>query len=110
MLNGRTPFYAKSSVLLEENICKRRPGFDNEFDKEAKSFIEALLQKDPSKRMQGKEEISQHPWLKDINWDEIYNQTVTAPFIPSIDSPNDTKHFSHQFTNLGTLDYLRKRP
>ena len=39
--------------------------------KEGKDIIYRLLQKDPQKRLgsKGIEEIKQHPWFNQINWD-----------------------------------------
>lgn len=54
---------------------------------DAKDFISGLLQKDPKERLGSKndiDEIKKHPWLKDIDWNELYNRKMQPPLKPKI--------------------------
>ena len=41
------------------------------------------MQKDPRKRLGGgikdAEEIKEHPYFKDVNWDDVYNKKIAPP-------------------------------
>ena len=47
------------------------------------SLLRGLLQKDPWKRLGGgikdAMEIKQHPYFKDVNWDDVYNKRIRPP-------------------------------
>jgi hypothetical protein len=46
----------------------------------------------------GAAELKVHPWFQDINWEDIQNKKVKAPYIPLLEGDGDLKHFSTQFT------------
>ena len=47
---------------------------------------------------QGADEIKNHPWFQNINWNEILNKKVKAPFIPIVKSEVDVSNFDPEFT------------
>src|SRR3989338_7931735 len=57
------------------------------FSPECADFVFSLLDRDPSKRpsIYG---LRSHLWFKDLNWDEMVNKTLTAPFVPKTGSAN----------------------
>ena len=32
----------------------------------------------------GPNELKSHPWLKDMQWKELYEKKLVAPFIPNV--------------------------
>ena len=63
--------------------------------KEAEKLIYGFLT-EPKKRLgyNGIEEIKNRPFFKNFDWDKI--RSMTPPFIPKLDSPEDTKYFLHE--------------
>jgi hypothetical protein len=62
-----------------------------------------LLIKNPSKRLgnkRGIEEIKNHPWCKDIDWNKFLKKEISPPFLPSI----RTSNFDPEYTTL-TIDF-----
>ena len=58
-----------------------------EMSKECKHFIQALLQKDPNKRLGSQnsvKEILDHPWLKCLNHQDFSSKKIDAPMKPTI--------------------------
>mmetsp|Transcript_12467 Transcript_12467/g.9064 ORF Transcript_12467/g.9064 Transcript_12467/m.9064 type:complete len:131 (+) Transcript_12467:651-1043(+) len=51
---------------------------------EAADFINKCLQRKPANRLglNGPQEVKQHIWLKDVNWQVILEMKAEAPFIP----------------------------
>jgi serine/threonine protein kinase len=53
-----------------------------------KDIITKLLDKDAEKRLGSKndaDEIVNHPWFKDIEWEGLMNKTLESPFKPDME-------------------------
>lgn len=104
-LFGYPPFHADTPDQVFQNILSRKIDWpeDEELDQisdEAKDLINRLLCSDPTKRLGanteekfscGGEEIRNHPWFADINWDTLRDDE--ASFIPAPENPEDTEYF-----------------
>jgi serine/threonine protein kinase len=69
--------------------------------KTAKSLIDWLLTKDSSKRPDIKS-IKKHPFFQTLDWDELYQKKVKAPFLPSVENyglSNFEKRFLDETTS-----------
>lgn len=66
------------------------------------SILEQLLCRDPTRRLGAgptdAEEIKAHIFFQGINWDDIMNKRVPAPYFPTINGPLDTSNFDQEFT------------
>jgi hypothetical protein len=65
-------------------------------------LLKGLLTKDPSKRLGGKrgaEEIKEHPWCKDIDWDKVLKKKVDPPFKPFLHRSN----FDPEYTSMSPV-------
>lgn len=51
-----------------------------------KDFIKKILDKDPSKRLgnKGPEEIMQHPWFDDLDFNKLIKKQIKAPYVPEV--------------------------
>ena len=58
--------------------------YSEETSFEGADFINALLTKNPNKRLgaNGIGEIKEHPWLKNVNWTKFENKVSDPPFKP----------------------------
>lgn len=45
--------------------------------------------------MNGPEEVKEHVWLKDVDWDKLYRKVLPSPFVPPIAEDN----FDSKYTN-----------
>ncbi|CAI5758641.1 unnamed protein product [Candida verbasci] len=65
--------------------------------------LQALLTKDPSQRLgsgpRDAEEIMEHPYFHDVNFDDVLNCRIPAPYIPEIQSEHDYSNFDQEFTS-----------
>lgn len=68
-------------------------------------FINQLLHRKPDNRLgnKGIEDIKNHPWLSDINWEKLVNKELNAPFVP----PNK-ENFDSRVINKNWADELEK--
>ncbi|KAF8939182.1 Serine/threonine-protein kinase MRCK gamma [Dissophora ornata] len=96
LLVGEPPFFAESAMGIirllrdhEKNLSfDKAPSLSNE----CKDLITKLLaRKENRLGRNGVEEIKSHPFFKDIDWDNI--RKATPPFLPIIETPDDTSNF-----------------
>ncbi|CAD8054131.1 unnamed protein product [Paramecium sonneborni] len=94
MLFGMPPYYSHNREELFENIKNKQLKFpQNNLSKEALSFIQQLLERNPSKRLGAKkdsEEVKAHPWFQGINWDDVMNKKLPVPMPSIMNQANQT--------------------
>ncbi|KAL2153872.1 hypothetical protein VTH82DRAFT_2548 [Thermothelomyces myriococcoides] len=113
-LYGIPPFHASEPDQVFENILARRIHWpdesEDEVSPEAKDLINKLLCMDPRQRLganredkyqSGGEEIRNHPWFRDINWDTLLQDE--AQFVPQPENPEDTEYFDARGATLQTF-------
>ena len=93
LIFGEKPYNGKNREEIKEKVKnkeivlnKRSKNIKEKLSKESIDFISKLMQSDPNKRLGylgGINDIKKHPWLININWKELYNFKLKAPFIPS---------------------------
>jgi len=63
----------------------------------ARHVIERLLVKNCHRRLgagqTGTDDVLQHPWFADLDWDALRNQKVKAPYVPDINGAEDMSHY-----------------
>ena len=83
MLVGITPFFANGKEGIFHNIEFGELKIPEFIKEDTASLLRGLLQKDPWKRLGGSikdaEEIKQHRYFKDVNWDDVYNKRIRPP-------------------------------
>jgi serine/threonine protein kinase len=83
MLVGITPFFTNRKEDIFHNIEFEELKIPEFIKEDTASLLKGLLQKDPWKRLGGSnrdaEEIKEHPYFKDVNWDDVYNKRITPP-------------------------------
>jgi len=110
-LYGIPPFHANEADKVFENILARRIHWpdesEDEVSPEAKNLINKLLCMDPRQRLgsnreekfqSGGEEIRNHPWFSDVNWDTLLQDE--AQFVPQPENPEDTEYFDARGATL----------
>ncbi|CAK7895880.1 protein kinase C-like 1 [[Candida] anglica] len=65
--------------------------------------LQALLTKDPAHRLGSGErdakEIMEHSYFSDVDFNEVFNCQIQAPYIPEITSEHDYSNFDNEFTS-----------
>ena len=96
MIIGFPPFFSENAQIT----CSKIKNYERylfiprerKISSEAKNLIKSFLT-EPSKRLgvNGIEEIKNHIFFKNFNWDKI--REMRPPFIPELSTPDDTKYF-----------------
>ena len=85
MLVGITPFFTNRKEDIFHNIEFGELKIPEFVSEEAADLLRGLLQKDPKKRLGGSskdaQEIKEHPYFKDVDWDKVYNKQITPPAV-----------------------------
>ncbi|KAI9014365.1 hypothetical protein CLU79DRAFT_767266 [Phycomyces nitens] len=102
-LYGIPPFHAETPDKVFENILSRRIDWHEDtvdISPEARDFMERLMTLDPKKRLgaNGPEEVKQHPFFKDLNWDTLLKESPS--FIPNPENVEDTNYFDSRGATL----------
>jgi len=91
---GETPQEVFGNILDHESLLEF-PEEDEDFKitRETEDFIRQLLSPENTRlgRKCGFQEIKEHPFLRDVEWDKLRQKT--PPFVPHLDSPTDTSYF-----------------
>ena len=110
LLTGASPFTVEGEKNVPAEISKRilksQPPIPRFFSKQSKDFILKLLNKSPNKRLgaNGAGEVKAHLFFENINWTDLANKKIPAPFKPSICNELDTNNFADEFTRQVPTD------
>ena len=97
MLVGIDPFSDDDPMKTYQKILKGKINFPKTIDKDAKSLIKHLLTQDTSKRFgclkNGVKDILNHRFFDGFDWKNFVYLTLTPPYIPDVQSEDDTSNF-----------------
>nr|XP_053639743.1 ribosomal protein S6 kinase alpha-5-like isoform X1 [Cherax quadricarinatus] len=112
LLTGASPFTVEGEKNNQQEISRRilktQPPLPSELSPEVRDFISRLLVKDPRQRLGGgpldAKEIKEHAFFRNLNWDDLAQKKVPAPFVPRISDELDVSNFSEEFTAMVPQD------
>ena len=81
--NGRNRREIKEAVLAKQ-IQLRKTEIPEGWSLEAADFVNKLLQRNPSNRLgvNGAHEVKNHAWLRNVQWQKVFEKTLDSPFKP----------------------------
>jgi len=98
MLAGIDPFTDEDPMAIYQKILKGKIKFPRNFDKDGKSLVKHLLVADLSKRYgnlkNGANDIKNHRWFKEVNWEALVQKKLPSPYKPTVKSADDVSNFS----------------
>ena len=102
MITGLPPFYDSNRKIMYHRILSSPLQKSPYMSQEAFDLCSKLLERDPTKRLgyNGFEEIQNHPWFKEINWEKLYRKELEPPFRPSVESAESTEHIDEEFISV----------
>ena len=89
---GIVPFFSSSKMEMYQKITDAPLMFASWIDEDCQNLIELLLQRDVGKRLGFKDdvdEIKEHKWFVDIDWNKVLNKEYDPPFVPEIEEKDD---------------------
>jgi serine/threonine protein kinase len=113
---GKRPYLGDREEIKEKMLNKQIELNDNElpfgWSEDFISFTNLLLEIRIEERLgskNGSKELKKHPWIKDINWDDLTNKKIEAPFIPSNFENNFDKKYCEYLEIPGRETMTRYR-
>ena len=95
---GRRPYHGRSrkeirDEVLAKQVQLRRSEIPPGWSLEAADFINKLLQRRASSRLgfNGPHEVKNHAWLRDVQWQKIFEKTIESPYKPDIGDNFDSR-------------------
>lgn len=112
LLTGASPFTVEgernNQAEISKRILKSQPPIPENMSADVKDFIQKLLVKDPRKRLGGgiddALELKKHKFFKGLNWDDLAEKKIGAPFVPKIAGELDVSNFAEEFTSMVPAD------
>ena len=95
MVTGNAPFgdiETSSKFEVFNNINEKSPSLGMSMSGPCKKLCKGLLDKDASKRFNWTH-VRGSDWCKDVNWDDMLNKRVGAPWLPSLTTQPSTDNF-----------------
>ena len=97
---GYRPYVARNRKEMKHLVLRKQAKIEKEdnikgWSEESIDFINKCLKRKQSRRLgynNGVQELKDHPWFKDFEWEGIYNKTALAPFVPKLVGNFDKKY------------------
>ncbi|XP_064600171.1 serine/threonine-protein kinase 32B-like [Liolophura sinensis] len=86
MLRGRRPYDVHSGTGISDMkyvFGSIKSNFPSSWDEDVKDVLKQLLTVDPQKRMSQLEQLKNHKYMSDVNFDAVYRQEIKPAFVPS---------------------------
>jgi len=97
MICGQPPFCDEDPMGIYQKILAGKVYFPKYFDKNAKALVKKLLTADLSKRYgnlkDGPMDILKHAWFASLNFSELEEYKVPAPYKPAMKGDQDVSNF-----------------
>lgn len=97
MFTGNPPFVDDNPMRIYQKILDCRVDYPPDMPARAKDFISKLLAPNVTSRLgnlaNGALDVMKHPFFEGVNWRQVLERKVRAPYIPQVHSPWDTQHF-----------------
>ncbi|RKP20317.1 kinase-like protein, partial [Rozella allomycis CSF55] len=88
MLVGITPFWADNQSVMYQRVLSANLEFPEDISQDAKDLISKLLVRGAHNRLDC-DGVQNHPFFKDVNWDDVYSLKLKPPYVPSIKNECD---------------------
>uniref|UniRef100_A0A7S0J4A9 cGMP-dependent protein kinase n=1 Tax=Calcidiscus leptoporus TaxID=127549 RepID=A0A7S0J4A9_9EUKA len=96
-LTGATPFVSNDPMEGYRKIIKCKVPWPHAIQPATRSFIDALLCVDPTRRLgalkNGSLDVRNHEWFKGLDWKKLDAKKLSAPHVPKIKSATDDSNF-----------------
>lgn len=101
MIIGRPPFQDDANVKMYEKILTAAVDFPvkPKMSRSGKDLITSLLRKHAHKRLGsglcGTNDVKNHQWFSNFDWDGMIAQKIDPPYIPKIKNEKDISNFEY---------------
>ena len=108
LMMGQRPYLGKTRKEIKEQMMSMEILINEEniplgWSNDSVDFINRLLRRKDIKRLgyNNDDEIKNHRWLSDINFEELNKKKINAPFWPKINHDNYDKKYCEEIEKIG---------
>jgi serine/threonine protein kinase len=102
MLLATSPFRGDDEDEIFDAILSDEPLYPLHMPRDSVSILQKLLTREPERRLGSSDrdalDLMEHPYFRNVNFDDIYHKRITPPFLPRLQSATDTSNFDQEFT------------
>ena len=114
LMLGKRPYYGKNRKEIKEQMMIKQVYLDEDniplgWSQYSADFINRLLLRKDVNRLGyfNDLEVKRHPWLSDINFEDLVNYKIVAPFIPKKNNDNYDKKYCEEIEEIGIDTNIR---
>ena len=103
LMTGKIPYNGKNleglkKMIMANQVQIKKFNVPKGFSENSVDFVNKLIQRKQIKRLgyNSIEEIKNHPFLKNINWKEIYLHKIKSSFIPEFNKKMFNSHYFYE--------------
>ena len=92
---GYRPYLGKSrkeirDAIVAKQVALKKSDIPEGWSMDGADFINKLIQRKQTNRLgfNGPHEVKNHAWLRDVNWQKLFEKSLPAPFKPPEDEEN----------------------
>ena len=90
---GLPPYYSKNPIEIMENVNKGVLKIPEKLSEDLKNLLKKLLTKNPEERVRDFGCLKHEEWLKNVDWQGIYDKKLVAPIQLSLYKSNLHEEF-----------------
>jgi len=100
MLVGDVPFYHDNVQKMFRKIVQEEVTIPPEYaGSTVAELIQKLLKKNPQERLTNFGDMKKQPFFAEINRDKLYRKELIPPYVPLVQSIDDTSNFDSEIVN-----------
>ena len=114
LMMGKRPYTGKNRKEIKDQMMQKQIFLDYDniplgWSQEAADFINKLLIRKDTNRLgyYNYYEIKSHPWLNDINFNNLLSGKIRAPFLPRKNNDNYDKKYCQEVEEIGIETNVR---
>jgi serine/threonine protein kinase len=92
---GSRPYLGKTrkeirDAIVARQVSLKKANIPEGWSMDAADFINKLLQRKQTNRLgyNGSHEVKNHAWMRDVNWQKLFEKSLPAPFKPQVNEEN----------------------
>ncbi|CAG9317218.1 unnamed protein product [Blepharisma stoltei] len=112
---GRRPYQGKNRKEIRDAILARQAQVRKQeipegWSVEAADFANKLLQRKPQQRLgiNGPSEVKSHAWLRDVDWQRIFEKRQASPFVPGQENNFDSKQVMNEWKDEAEISEIKE--
>jgi serine/threonine protein kinase len=85
LATGQPPYYHTDKMKLYKRVLESEPNFPAQMSRPLRDLLSKLLCKNPKHRLgskTGAQELQNHPFFCDVNWNDAFLKRIRPPFSP----------------------------